>query len=72
VEQVRAVHVHLDPGLGVRLAVGVASDVVAPLEDQNLQAELVGTAFGDRQAEETGPDDDEVSVQHNSWYGGGA
>ena len=40
VEQVRAVDVHLDAGLGLGLAVGVAAEVVAALEDEHLQAEL--------------------------------
>jgi hypothetical protein len=31
VEQVRAAHVHLDPGLG--LGVGLAADVVAEIDD---------------------------------------
>ena len=62
VEQVRAVDVHLDAGLRLGLAVGVAAEVVAPLEDQHLQPELGGAAFGDRQAEEAGSDDDEIVV----------
>ena len=58
----RAVHVHLDAGLGVGLAVGVAAEVVAALEDEDLQAELVGAALGDGESEEAGADDDEVGV----------
>ena len=41
VEQVGAVDVHLDAGLGLGLAVGVAAEVVPALEHQHLQAELV-------------------------------
>ena len=62
----RAVDVHLDAGLRLRLAVGVAADVVPPLEDEDLQPELGGAAFGDRQSEEAGSDDDEISVQGGS------
>src|SRR5205085_4093519 len=60
VEQVRTVLVHLDPGLRVRLRVRVAAEVAAPLEDEDLLAQLGRGPFGDGQAEETGPDDDEV------------
>src|SRR5205085_5709171 len=63
VEQVCPVDVHLDAGLRLRLAVGVAADVVPALEHQDLQPELGGTAFGARESEEAGPDDDEISVQ---------
>ena len=66
----RAVDVHLDPGLGVGLAVGVATEVVATLEHEHLQPELVGAAFGDRQSEEAGSDDYEVWVQHISKFSG--
>jgi hypothetical protein len=62
VEQVRAVHVHLDAGLGLGLAVGVAAEVVAALEYQDVEAQLVCATFGDGQAEEAGTDDDEVRV----------
>ena len=41
VEEVGAVDVHLDAGLGLGLAVGVAAEVVATLEHQHLEAELV-------------------------------
>ena len=57
------------PVSGLGLAVGVAAEVVAALEDEDLQAQLVRTAFGDRQAEEAGSDDDEVSVQHTLLVG---
>ncbi len=56
----RAVLVHLDVGLRVALAVGVATEVVAALEDEHPQAQLLGAALGDREAEESGADDDEV------------
>ena len=57
-----AVLVHLDPGLLVDLAVGVATEVVAPLEHEDVEAELGRAAFGDGEAEEAGSDDDEVGV----------
>src|SRR5699024_10291584 len=60
VEQVRAVLVDLDPGLGLGLRVGVAADVVAPLEHQDALAELAGRPLGDRQTEESRPHHDEV------------
>ena len=56
----RAVLVHLDAGLWLGLAVGVAAEVVAPLEHQDLEVELGRAAFGDRQPEEPGADDDEI------------
>jgi len=60
VEQVRAVAVHLDPGRLLGLAVGVATDVVAAVDQRHLQPEIVGCAFGDGQAEKPRADDDEV------------
>ena len=56
----RAVPVHLDARLGVRLAVGVAAEVVAPFQHQHPLPELLGGALGDGEAEEAGADDDEV------------
>ena len=58
----RAVDVHLDAGLLVELAVGVAAEVVAALEHEDLQAQLGGAALGDGEAEEAGADDDEVGT----------
>ena len=55
-----AVLVHLDVGLRVALAVRVAAEVVAPLEDEHAETELLGAALGDREAEQSGADDDEV------------
>ena len=46
------------PEVGVLLAVGVAPEVVAALEDEHLQVELGGAALGDGEAEEAGADDD--------------
>ena len=60
VEQVRAVAVDLDAGLGLVLGEGVAADVAAPVEDENALIELGGGALGDRQPEEAGADDDQV------------
>ena len=62
VEEVRAVHMHLDARLGVCLAVGVAAEMAPPLQDEDVQAQLVGAPFCDGEAEETGPDDDEVGL----------
>ena len=62
VEQVRAVAVHLDTGLGFGFRVGVAAEVGASLEDQHALVQLRGRPFGDRQAEETRADDEEVPV----------
>ena len=56
----RAVAVHLDAGLGLGLAVGVAADVVAAVDDQHPLAQLGGHPLGDGEAEEPGADDDEV------------
>ena len=55
-----AVLVHLDAGLRVALAVGVAAEVVATLEDEDAETELLGAALGDGEAEQAGADDDEV------------
>jgi hypothetical protein len=54
--------VHLDTGLRLDLAVGVATEVGATLEDEHVEAELVGTPFCDGEAEESGADDDEVGL----------
>jgi hypothetical protein len=50
--------VHLDAGSGLPLAVGIAPEVVAAFEDEHLQVELGGAAFGDGEAEEARADDD--------------
>ena len=55
------------PVSGVDLAVGVAAEVVAALEDEDLQAELGGAALGDGEAEEAGADDDEVGLSMDPW-----
>ena len=55
-----AVLVHLDVGLGVALAVGVAAEVVAALEDEHAETQLLGAALGDGETEQAGADDDEV------------
>ena len=47
-------------GLRVALAVGVAAEVVAPLEDEHPETQLLGAALGDGEAEQAGADDDEV------------
>jgi hypothetical protein len=60
VEQVRAVLVDLDPGLGLGLRVGVAADVVPPVQHQDALAELGRGPLGDRQSEESRPHHDEV------------
>ena len=60
VEQVGAVLVDLDTGLRLRLGVGVAADVGSPFEHEDTLAELRRHALGDRQAEESGSDDEEV------------
>ena len=57
-----AVLVHLDAGLGLGRAVGVAADVVAAVEDEDLQAQVVGTPLGDGESEQAGADDDEICV----------
>ena len=73
VEEMRAVLVHLDPGLRVDLAVGVATEVVAPLEHEDLQSELVGAALRDGESEEAGAHDHEVGllggVSVRGWHG---
>ena len=60
VEEVRAVLVHLDSRGGFLLGVGVAAQVVAPLDHEHLQPQLAGAALRDGEAEEAGADDDEV------------
>ena len=62
VEQVRAVLVHLDAGLRLRLGVGVAADVRASLDDEDALVQLRRHALGDRQTEESGTDDEEVKT----------
>ena len=58
----RAVLVHLDAGLRFGFGVGVAADVRAPVDDEHPLAELRRHALGDRQAEESGADDEEVET----------
>ena len=62
VEQVGAVLVNLDTGARIRLGVGVAADVVALVDDEHPESELVGASLRDRQAEQARADDDEVVV----------
>ena len=64
VKQMRAVAVNLDAGLRFGFGVSVAADMAALLDDQHPLAQLSGHAFGDRQAEETGADDNEVFGGH--------
>src|SRR5215467_3063444 len=52
----------LDPGLRLRLAVGVPADVVAPVDDQHAQPEFAGAALSDGQPEQARPDDGDVDV----------
>ena len=64
VEQVGAVSVDLDTGLRFGFGVGVAADMAALFDDQHPLAQLSGHAFGDRQTEESGSDNDEVVGGH--------
>jgi len=59
---VRAVLVHLHVGLRVTLGVGVAAQVVAAVDDEHAETELLGAALGDGETEQPGADDDEVGV----------
>jgi hypothetical protein len=68
VEQVGTVPVHFDAGLLFLFAVGIAADVVAAVEDNDLQAKLSGGLFCDCQAEKARPYDDEVSGHKISWF----
>ena len=63
----RAVLVHLDAGLRFRFRVRIAADVRPPLEDQHALVELRRHPFSDRQAEETGADDEEVEAAGGQW-----
>ena len=53
----RTVPVNLDPGLRLRLAVGVSADMRTPVDDEHPLAELSGHALGNRQTEKSGTDD---------------
>ena len=64
----RAVPVHLDPGVGVALAPGVPAHVVATLHHDDVQPAL-GRLLGDREAEESRPDDDQVRPHATSSRG---
>jgi len=68
---VRTVAVHLDSGGGLALGPRVAADVLTPLEHQNAQAELGGGPLRYGQAEQAGPDDDQVRVAGCSGRGRG-
>jgi hypothetical protein len=72
VEQVRPVAVHLDAGLRVLLAVRVAADVVAAIDDEDLEAQLLGDALRDRESEETGSDHYEIRAHGTFLCWGGA
>ena len=60
VEEVGPVGVHLDAGLGVFLAVGVAAEVVPALDDSYREPELRGSPLSDGQAEEARANDNQV------------
>ena len=64
----RAVAVHLDAGLGLDLAVGVAADVGAAVDDLNLEAEVVRAPLRNRETEEAGADNDDVRVHKCPFY----
>jgi hypothetical protein len=70
VEQVCAVPVHLDAGLRFHLAVCVATDVRTSVDDQHLETQLVGCPFGDRQAEETRTDNEQIYRHINTFTNG--
>jgi hypothetical protein len=53
VEEVGAVAVDLNAGLGFIFAVCVATDMVTPVQDCNLKPKLRGGAFRDCQAKKT-------------------
>lgn len=57
-----------NPGLLFLFAVRVPADVVAAVDDDDLQAELGGGLFCDCQAKKAGPYDDEVSGHKISWF----
>jgi hypothetical protein len=59
VEDVRAVFVIEDPGL-VLLVIGIAADVVSPVDQQDPRAALAGEAFGKDRAGEAGADNQVV------------
>ena len=60
VEQVGPVPMHFDARGGIVLGGRSAAAVVAPIDQRDPEAEVIGCTFGDRQAEKPGPDDDEV------------
>jgi hypothetical protein len=66
VEQVRAVPVDLDPRVRVALAVRVAADVVAPVDDRHVQPVGVRHPLRDRQPEESRSDNQKVRHAHPS------
>jgi hypothetical protein len=60
VEEVRPVAVYLYTRRWFGFGVGVAADVGSLLDHEHALVQLSGHALGDRQAEETGTDDEEV------------
>ncbi|BBH16527.1 hypothetical protein Back2_08140 [Nocardioides baekrokdamisoli] len=68
-----AVLVHLDAGLRIELAVGVAAKVRTTLKDEDSLAELSGHPLRDGQAEEAGADDHKVRQVRDGlfrdWHG---
>ena len=58
----RAVAVHLDAGLGVVLAVGVAAKMGPTVDDDDVQAEVLRALLRNGQPEEPRADDDKIRV----------
>ena len=75
VEDVRPVAMHQHAGL-VEVVVGIAADVVAPVDDQHAPVELAGKPLGQHAAGEAAADDEVVegagAVARGCAGGGGA
>ncbi len=65
----RAVLVHLDAGLRLGLGVRVAADVRASIDNENTLVQLCRHTLGDRQAEESRTDDEEVKTSGHRQQG---
>lgn len=57
---------HLDARLRFRLAVGVPTDMVPTVHDEDPHPEPLGALLGDRESEEPGAHDDQIRVHRAS------
>ena len=62
----RAIAVHLNAGGLVLLGIGIAPDMVPPIEHHHLETELIGRALRDGQAEQASAHDHQVCLHRST------